>query len=88
MATCPVGGGRGDLTFVATANSVHLLKLIPIEVQVLFIGFYLRYDACGVHRRRHLEEASVFSLLTRFVRDPCLHLPEVEQVSLCASIRT
>lgn len=34
MTTCPVGGGRGDLTYVATANSVNLLKLIPIEFQV------------------------------------------------------
>ena len=35
MTTCPVGGGRGDLTYVATANSVNLLKLIPIEFQVV-----------------------------------------------------
>eukprot|EP00752_Nemacystus_decipiens_P012161 g10780.t1 len=34
MTTCPVGGGSGDLTYVATANSVNLLKLIPIEFQV------------------------------------------------------
>ncbi|CAM9493888.1 unnamed protein product, partial [Scytosiphon promiscuus] len=34
MTTCPVGGGQGDLTYVATANSVNLLKLIPIEFQV------------------------------------------------------
>lgn len=36
MTTCPVGGGQGDLTYVATANSVNLLKLIPIEFQVCF----------------------------------------------------
>ena len=34
MTTCPVGGGKGDLTYVATANSVNLLTLIPIEFQV------------------------------------------------------
>ncbi|CAM9684429.1 unnamed protein product [Pylaiella littoralis] len=34
MTTCPVGGGKGDLTYVATASSVNLLKLIPIEFQV------------------------------------------------------
>ncbi|CAM9318128.1 unnamed protein product, partial [Laminaria digitata] len=34
MTACPVGGGRGDLTYVATATSVNMLKLIPIEFQV------------------------------------------------------
>lgn len=34
MTTCPVGGGQGDLTYVATSTSVNLLKLIPIEFQV------------------------------------------------------
>lgn len=34
MTTCPAGGGRGDLTYVATTSSVNLLKLIPIEFQV------------------------------------------------------
>lgn len=35
MTTCPVGGGKGELTYVATTSSVNLLKLIPIEFQVL-----------------------------------------------------
>lgn len=46
MTTCPVGGGRGDLTYVATANSVNLLKLIPIEFQVT----YLYGEGKGIER--------------------------------------